>query len=182
MRFKSSACILFSLRAALMLAFFALTASSLYAVAPVVGDLDGDNQTTVLDITRLVNHLNGKTLLTSTNLALADVNGDGLVDQSDLTALENLILGIPIPAAPVTLDPANGASEVGVTVRPKVIFPRPVIVASLSTPTTFTPPSREPSCRPPLSPPATENSRGCFSAQPCPTLHNLPSRWMVQAS
>ena len=131
-RFNSGARVLFSLRAASALALLLLTASSLFAVAPVVGDLDGDGQTTILDITLLVNHLNGKTLLTATNLPLADVNGDGLVDSSDVNTLGDLILGLPIPPAPVTLDPASGASEVGVTVRPKAIFPRPVNVATLN--------------------------------------------------
>jgi hypothetical protein len=119
---------------AVLFAVFALIASpfSVYAVGPVIGDLDGDGQTTILDLTRLVNHLNGKTLLAATNLPLADVNGDGLIDQSDVDALASLILGIPIPPAPVTLDPAHGASEVGVTVRPKAVFPRPVNVSTLN--------------------------------------------------
>ena len=79
----------------------------------IVEQRHGDEQTTILDLTRLVNHLNGRTPLAATNLPLADINGDGLLDQSDADALAGLILGAPTPPTPVTLEPASGATEIG---------------------------------------------------------------------
>lgn len=46
--------------------------------------------------------------------------------------MANLILEIPIPSKSVAFEPANGSSEVGVTVRPKATFPRPVDVSTLN--------------------------------------------------
>src|SRR6266568_6004292 len=48
-----------------------------------LGDLDVDGQITVLDLVRLINHLNGSSALTSEILPFADLNGDALINQSD---------------------------------------------------------------------------------------------------
>ena len=53
------------------------------------GDLNGDGQMNISDVTALVNMVLGKTAKT----AAADVNGDGEVNISDVTALVNMILG-----------------------------------------------------------------------------------------
>ena len=54
----------------------------------IVGDLNGDGQLNVTDVTVLINMILG----TEPMSAKADINGDGKVDVSDITALINLIL------------------------------------------------------------------------------------------
>ncbi len=51
-----------------------------------------------------------------------------------MARLRDAILGTPIPVntRPVALEPATGSSEVGVTVRPKAIFPKPIDIATLN--------------------------------------------------
>ena len=55
------------------------------------GDVNGDRQVTIADVTSLVNIILGKT--TDYKEAVADVNGDGKVTIADVTALVNIILG-----------------------------------------------------------------------------------------
>jgi len=50
------------------------------------GDLDGDGRATVLDLVRLINHLNGTVPLHPDLLLVADVNQDTVVDNADVTA------------------------------------------------------------------------------------------------
>lgn len=101
-----------------------------------LGDLDADGRLTVIDLQKLLNHLNGSQpstpKLSTQLLPFADLNGDAFVNQSDVDLLAKAILGTPIPTPPVTLEPASGASEVGVSVRPRVTFPRPVDVSTLN--------------------------------------------------
>src|SRR5947209_6686721 len=59
-----------------------------------LGDLDGDGRATVLDIVRLANHLNGTAPLSADLLLFADVNQDGVVDNRDVTAIANAVLGL----------------------------------------------------------------------------------------
>ena len=54
----------------------------------IIGDLNGDGQLNVTDVTVLINMILG----TEPMSAKADINGDGKVDVSDITALINLIL------------------------------------------------------------------------------------------
>lgn len=53
------------------------------------GDVNGDKQVTIADVTALVNIILGK----DSQKAIADVNGDGSVTIADVTALVNIILG-----------------------------------------------------------------------------------------
>lgn len=53
------------------------------------GDVNGDKQVTIADVTALVNIILGK----DSQKAIADVNGDGPVTIADVTALVNIILG-----------------------------------------------------------------------------------------
>ena len=53
------------------------------------GDVNGDNQVTIADVTALVNVILGKT---ASNPA-CDVNGDTIISIADVTALVNIILG-----------------------------------------------------------------------------------------
>ena len=53
------------------------------------GDVNGDNQVTIADVTALVNVILGKTA----SNAACDVNGDTIISIADVTALVNIILG-----------------------------------------------------------------------------------------
>jgi hypothetical protein len=53
------------------------------------GDVNGDGEVTIADVTALVNIILGK----NDKKAIADVNGDGPVTIADVTALVNIILG-----------------------------------------------------------------------------------------
>ncbi|MBQ9560264.1 MAG: dockerin type I repeat-containing protein [Bacteroidaceae bacterium] len=57
--------------------------------ASTKGDVNGDGNVTIADVTALVNIILGK----GTENAASDVNGDGSVTIADVTALVNLILG-----------------------------------------------------------------------------------------
>src|SRR5437867_568727 len=105
---------------------------SVLAAPPSLGDLDADGQPTVLDLVRLINHIQssagspppgGTGILPVALQPFADLNGDTFINQTDVDLLADLILGLPLPTRPVTFEPASGSSEVGVTVRPKAIFP-----------------------------------------------------------
>src|SRR6266850_1222830 len=110
------------------------------AVLYKLGDLDGDGEVTVLDLVRLINHINAVAaastddLLSRELLGYADVNGDGYINDADVDMLADAILGIPITTRPrpIVAEPGSGASEVGVTVRPKVIFPKRIIPSTLN--------------------------------------------------
>src|SRR6266511_2837921 len=96
-----------------LLIFFAclLVPQLLRASLQKLGDLDENGEISVLDLVRLINHINGTTRLTAAKLPFADINGDGFVDRSDVDGLANLILGIPIPPKPATMEPATGTTE-----------------------------------------------------------------------
>ena len=90
----------------------------------------------MLDLVRLINHVRGTSLLSPLLAPYADINQDGVVAQADIDLLAQAVLGLyalpPLPAKAVRLEPSAGASEVGVMVRPKVTFQKPVITASLN--------------------------------------------------
>ena len=71
----------------------------------LLGDLDADNRPTVLDLQRLINHLNGTNLLPASLRPWADINEDGRLDTNDVLRLQKAVLGLdtlPNPyAAPV---------------------------------------------------------------------------------
>ena len=70
-------------------AYFQL-AENLYN--PDWGDVNGDGEVNVTDVTLLVNHILGKAD-ESFSIGNGDVNGDGEINVTDVTALVNLILG-----------------------------------------------------------------------------------------
>ena len=104
------------------------------ALPAKLGDLNADGSVDVLDLVRLINHINGATPLANNLRGYADVNGDGYLNHADVTVMENAILGLPITTVPRLLlaEPGGGASEVGVTVRPRVYFPKPIVPATLN--------------------------------------------------
>jgi hypothetical protein len=104
----------------LILLAFTFCSQVLLALPQKLGDLDEDGQPTVVDIARLVNHLKGTVPLSPDMLLFADVNRSGAVNQSDVDALANVILGLApfqdYPAARVIeVSPSNGESGVALT-------------------------------------------------------------------
>ncbi len=103
-----------------------------------LGDLNNDGALDVRDLVLLLNHLNhsqpSTPQLSTDLLPFADVNEDGYLNQADVTLLRDAILGIPLPVntRPVALEPATGSSDVGVTVRPKAMFPKPIDISTLN--------------------------------------------------
>ena len=59
----------------------------------ILGDVNGDGQITIADVTALVNIILGKDTAGQYNHSAADVNGDGQITIADVTALVNIILG-----------------------------------------------------------------------------------------
>jgi hypothetical protein len=112
------------------------------ALPQMLGDLDSDGEVTVLDLVRLIRHvqssaglpLPGGGLLPVELRGYADFNGDGVIDRTDAELLADAILGLPVITQPRSFssEPAAGASEVGVTVRPRVYFPKPIVPATLN--------------------------------------------------
>ena len=58
--------------------------------AATLGDIDGNGEVNVSDVTALVNQILGTAQFDS---ATCDVNADGSIDVSDVTTLVNIILG-----------------------------------------------------------------------------------------
>ena len=71
--------------------------SSLTGQSGQLGDLDGDEVATVRDIALLVDHFRGFTTLNERKKLLADVTGDGAINQRDADAIVNEILGTTDP-------------------------------------------------------------------------------------
>jgi hypothetical protein len=63
------------------------------AIPTAMGDLDGDEQPTVLDMTLLVGYLRGTNSLLPQVAVFADVNRDGVINSNDIPALADAILG-----------------------------------------------------------------------------------------
>src|SRR4029077_18480642 len=63
------------------------------ALPTKLGDFDGDGRATVLDLERLVNHVNGNAPLSADLVLFADLNLDGLINSADVAALANCVLG-----------------------------------------------------------------------------------------
>jgi hypothetical protein len=59
----------------------------------IKGDVNGDGNVTIADVTALVNIILGKDTEGVYDHEAADVNGDGGITIADVTALVNIILG-----------------------------------------------------------------------------------------
>jgi alpha-tubulin suppressor-like RCC1 family protein len=104
-------------RAAIFALVSALSVQFSQAQPLLLGDLDSDGRPTVLDLQRLINHLNGSNALTVAVRPFGDINEDGVINTNDLALLQDAILGLstlPNPyAAPVvnaTVVATNGSS------------------------------------------------------------------------
>ena len=90
------------------------------AVPAQLGDLDADGQPTVLDLVRLLKHIDGTARLGSEPAVFADLNQDGFVNQTDVDLLTDAILGLSaLPILPPTrilsTSPSHGESGIAVT-------------------------------------------------------------------
>ncbi|MCW5551990.1 MAG: hypothetical protein KIS67_07460 [Verrucomicrobiae bacterium] len=74
------------------------------AIPARLGDLDGDAQPTVLDLTLLTSYLADTHSLPPQVAVFADVNGDALITSDDLAALADAILGRSALRVPVDTD------------------------------------------------------------------------------
>lgn len=61
-----------------------------------VGDVTGDGQVNINDVTAIQRHLAGLELIPEARLAFADTNGDGHININDATVLQEYLAGYPI--------------------------------------------------------------------------------------
>ena len=109
------------------LAISCVTTLQIHADEPVLGDLNNDDVANVQDVALMVKHLQGIEFLPSEVTPFADVNADGLLTQTDVEDLVNLILereptgGIEL-ARILEFSPANGEFDVSPTRETVVRF------------------------------------------------------------
>jgi len=116
-------------------------AQSLSAALPqMLGDMDGDNSPSILDVVAIINHINSVPRLSNEMAVFADVNQDGTVNNLDVDMVVDAILGLAdLPAFPLAriLDtsPANGETGVAVTRETIIRFTQPLSDDTLITTT-----------------------------------------------
>ncbi|QNO14915.1 hypothetical protein HYG86_09085 [Alkalicella caledoniensis] len=59
-----------------------------------IGDISKDGEITILDLLIIQKHVLGLEEIPNKDLQLADFNGDGYVNEKDVEALQNYLLGI----------------------------------------------------------------------------------------
>lgn len=112
-----------------------LTSITAQAVPTHLGDLDDDNTFTAIDLAKLVAHTSGTTLLPENLRPFADLNQDSVINDSDHSALVNLILQtaepqtLPLASVSAT-SPHNGEGEVAVTRETVLRFSMPLSLDS----------------------------------------------------
>jgi hypothetical protein len=89
----------------LFIFIFLLFSARVIAQPTRLGDLDADGRATVLDLVRLLGHLNTSNPLSTALEPYGDIDENGVIDTNDVTLLQNAILGsyaLPNPfAAPI---------------------------------------------------------------------------------
>lgn len=113
----------------------ALTTLATQAAPTHLGDLDEDNVFTAQDLAKLVAHTSGATLLPDNLKPFADINQDGVINDTDHSALVNLILETATPqslplASVAATSPHNGEGEVAVTRETVLRFSMPLGLGS----------------------------------------------------
>lgn len=96
-----------------------------------IGDFDEDGSATILDVVRLINHVNETRTLSSELVPYADINNDGLIDQNDVQALVDRVLErLPLDSLPLTFlskgSPGSGEGDVAVTRETILKFSSPL--------------------------------------------------------
>ena len=113
------------LRRTILVLVWLLAAAPSFASLPVLGDLDGDGKVTVLDLTRLQQHLTGANPLSLGLQIAADINQDGLVNDADVTGIADIIMGTRPPQQvppPAILSTSPGFGEGNVSLNRQTIF------------------------------------------------------------
>ena len=97
-------------------------AEQIYESEEILGDINLDFVTNVLDIVALVNYIISETGLTEEQAEDADLNGDGEVNVIDIVQLVNIILATPHQNPDFTLEDLNPASEYyGINIGPSFL-------------------------------------------------------------
>ena len=118
-----------------ILAFCAL---AVHAVPLKLGDVDADGNATVLDLVAVLNHLNNNPRLPNELAVFADVNQDGLVNQTDVDLIADAIVGFSaLPEVPLATihesSPSHGDTGVAITRETVFRFTQPLAANTLLT-------------------------------------------------
>jgi YD repeat-containing protein len=108
------------------------------AAAALLGDLDGDGQITVLDLTRLQNHLNGANPLQKLLQLQGDIDQDGLISDRDVSGIADIIMGLRLPQElpPPTIlstSPSFGEGNVSLNRETIIRFTQPLAPTNIVT-------------------------------------------------
>ena len=74
--------------------FFLLSCDDSNALALEPGDINGDGDVNVRDVTMVMQHVLGLRVLSGEQLEAADINNDGVVDIMDVTRIMQIVLGL----------------------------------------------------------------------------------------
>lgn len=126
------------MRIGIIIAGLLLVPMSLRALPERLGDLDEDGTPTVLDLVAIVNHIRGTPRLPNELALFADVNQDGMVNQTDVDLLADAILGLStLPQLPLASiresSPAHGETGVAITRETVFRFTQPLAAQTLLT-------------------------------------------------
>ncbi|HTD88670.1 MAG TPA: dockerin type I domain-containing protein, partial [Candidatus Binatia bacterium] len=116
----------------------ALCALAVHALPLKLGDIDADGNATVLDLVAVINHLNNNPRLPSELAVFADVNQDGLVNQTDVDLIADAIVGFSsLPEVPLATihesSPSQGDTGVAITRETVFRFTQPLAANTLLT-------------------------------------------------
>ena len=89
----------------------AIWAEQVYELPYLLGDVNFDFTTNVVDIVNLVGHVLETNILSNEAIEYADVNSDGVINVIDVVSLINSILQESIPIPNFSLEDINPASE-----------------------------------------------------------------------
>ncbi len=110
---------------ALFLLLALLVPATMMAASSNLGDVNGDGQVNVFDLTRLQQHVNGSDLLSAAPQLFGDVTQDGLINDADVTAIADIIMGVRFPQTlppPAILSTSPGSGEGNVSLNRETIF------------------------------------------------------------
>jgi hypothetical protein len=86
----------------------------------LVGDLNGDNEVNIADLTTVIDYILGKITLTGSDSIKADFNKDGHIDIRDVVAMQNYLLAITGVSTQVGTGTGTGMPAVSSTVSTAV--------------------------------------------------------------
>ncbi|HKQ39599.1 MAG TPA: Ig-like domain-containing protein, partial [Verrucomicrobiae bacterium] len=123
---------------AIVIAGVLCCAVSVGAVPLKLGDVDADGNATVLDLVAVINHLNNNPRLPNDLAVFADVNQDGLVNQTDVDLIADAIVGFStLPEVPLAAiyesSPSQGDTGVAITRETVFRFTQPLAANTLLT-------------------------------------------------